>query len=34
MMNTAYPKLKSYVCMPPLAVSENRQDISHTHRMD
>jgi len=31
MMNTAYPRLKSYVCMPPLAVSENRQDISHTH---
>jgi GR25 family glycosyltransferase involved in LPS biosynthesis len=32
MMNTAYPKLKAYVCMPPLAVSENRQDISHTHK--
>jgi len=34
MMNTAYPKLKSYVCMPPLAVSENRQDISNTYRLD
>jgi glycosyl transferase family 25 len=33
MMNTAYPKLKAYVCMPPLAVSENRQDISHTHQV-
>lgn len=32
MMNTAYPKLKAYVCLPPLAVSENRQEISHTHR--
>ncbi len=34
MMNTAYPKLKSYVCMPPLAVAENRQDISNTYRQD
>lgn len=33
MMNGAYPKLKSYVCLPPLAVSENRRDISHTHRL-
>jgi glycosyl transferase family 25 len=33
MMVGAYPKLKSYVCMPPLVVSENRQDNSHTHRM-
>jgi GR25 family glycosyltransferase involved in LPS biosynthesis len=33
MMNTAYPKLKAYACMPPLAVSENRQDISNTYRM-
>jgi glycosyl transferase, family 25 len=33
MMLSAYPKLKAYVCMPPLAVSENRQDISHTHMM-
>jgi GR25 family glycosyltransferase involved in LPS biosynthesis len=33
MMNTAYPKLKLYVCVPPLAVSENRQDTSHTHLM-
>jgi GR25 family glycosyltransferase involved in LPS biosynthesis len=32
MMNTAYPKLKAYVCMPPLAVSENRQDISNTYQ--
>jgi GR25 family glycosyltransferase involved in LPS biosynthesis len=32
MMNAAFPKLKAYVCLPPLAVSENRQDISHTHR--
>jgi GR25 family glycosyltransferase involved in LPS biosynthesis len=32
MMNTAYPKLRAYVCIPPLAVSENRQDHSHTHR--
>lgn len=34
LMNTAYAKLKSYVCMPPLAVSENRQDISTTYRID
>ncbi len=32
MMNTAYPKLMAYVCMPPLAVSENRQDISSTYQ--
>jgi hypothetical protein len=32
MMNMAYPKLKAYVCMPPLVVSENRQDISNTYR--
>jgi glycosyl transferase family 25 len=32
MMNTAYPMLKAYVCMPPLAVSENRQDISNTYQ--
>jgi len=32
MMNTAYPKLRAYVCVPPLAVSENRQDMSHTHQ--
>jgi GR25 family glycosyltransferase involved in LPS biosynthesis len=31
MMNLAYPKLKAYVCLPPLAVSENRQGMSHTH---
>ena len=31
MMNLAYAKLRSYVCMPPLAVSENRQDISTTY---
>lgn len=34
LMNAAYPKLKAYVCMPPLAVSENRQDISNTYRLD
>lgn len=33
MMVGAYPKLKAYVCMPPLVVSENRQDNSHTHQM-
>lgn len=32
MMNTAYPKLKAYACMPPLVVSENRQDISRTYQ--
>lgn len=31
-MNTAYPKLKAYVCLPPLAVSENRHDTSRTYR--
>jgi glycosyl transferase, family 25 len=31
MMNLAYRKLKSYVCMPPLAVSENRQEVSRTY---
>jgi glycosyl transferase, family 25 len=31
-MNAAYPKLKAYVCMPPLAVSENRKEISTTHQ--
>jgi glycosyl transferase, family 25 len=34
LMAGAYPKLKSYVCVPPLAVSENRQENSHTHRFD
>jgi glycosyl transferase family 25 len=33
MMVGAYLKLKAYVCMPPLVVSENRQDNSHTHQM-
>jgi GR25 family glycosyltransferase involved in LPS biosynthesis len=32
MMNTAYPKLKAYACMPPLVVSENRQEISTTYQ--
>jgi GR25 family glycosyltransferase involved in LPS biosynthesis len=30
----AYPTLKAYFCMPPLAVSENRHEISHTHGSD
>ena len=34
MMNTAYSSLRAYVCVPPLAVSENRQDISNTYRID
>jgi GR25 family glycosyltransferase involved in LPS biosynthesis len=33
MMNQAYPRLKAYVCMPPLAVSENRHETSNT-RLD
>jgi len=34
MMNLAYPEMKSYVCMPPLAVSENRHETSHTRHAD
>jgi glycosyl transferase, family 25 len=34
MMVGAYPKLKSYVCVPPLVVSENRQEVSNTYRFD
>jgi glycosyl transferase family 25 len=30
-MNLGYPKLRAYVCMPPLAVSENRQEGSRTY---
>lgn len=29
-MNRAYPTLRSYACMPPLALSENRRETSHT----
>ena len=32
MMNMAYPKMKAYVCMPPLAASENLHETSHTRR--
>jgi GR25 family glycosyltransferase involved in LPS biosynthesis len=32
-MNRAYPRLKAYVCMPPLAVSENWHETSNT-RLD
>lgn len=32
LMNLVYPGMKSYVCVPPLAVSENRHELSHTHR--
>jgi glycosyl transferase family 25 len=31
MMLSVYPKLKSYICMPPLAVTENREEISRTY---
>lgn len=31
-MNRIYPQLKAYACMPPLAVSENRHETSHTRR--
>jgi glycosyl transferase family 25 len=31
LMNGAYPQMKAYVCMPPLAVSENRQESSRTY---
>jgi GR25 family glycosyltransferase involved in LPS biosynthesis len=31
LMNGAYPNMKAYVCMPPLAVSENRQENSRTY---
>jgi GR25 family glycosyltransferase involved in LPS biosynthesis len=31
-MNGAYPKLKAYLCMPPLAISENRKENSTTFR--
>jgi GR25 family glycosyltransferase involved in LPS biosynthesis len=30
LMNLAYPRMKAYVCMPPLAVSENRAEHSRT----
>lgn len=30
MMNMAYPEMKAYVCMPPLAASENRHETSNT----
>lgn len=33
MMSQAYPKLKAYVCIPPLVVSENRHETSNT-RLD
>lgn len=33
MMNLAYPSLKAYVCIPPLAISENRHETSNT-RLD
>ena len=33
MMNLAYPGMKAYVSVPPLAVSENRHERSHTHRL-
>jgi glycosyl transferase family 25 len=29
-MNRVYPTMPSYVCMPPLAVSENLHEESHT----
>jgi GR25 family glycosyltransferase involved in LPS biosynthesis len=29
-MNKAYPRLKAYVCMPPLVVSENWHETTHT----
>lgn len=29
-MNRAYPALRSYACLPPLAVSENRRETSRT----
>jgi hypothetical protein len=32
MMNVAYPKMKAYVCMPPLAASENLHETSNTRR--
>jgi glycosyl transferase, family 25 len=32
-MNQAYPRIKAYVCMPPLAISENRHETSNT-RLD
>jgi glycosyl transferase family 25 len=31
LMNGAYPQMKAYVCMPALAVSENRQESSRTY---
>jgi glycosyl transferase, family 25 len=32
MMQAVYPKLKSYVCMPPLVVAENREEESRNVR--
>jgi glycosyl transferase, family 25 len=33
MMNEAYPRLKAYVCLPPIAISENWHETSST-RLD
>ena len=30
MMNAAYRRIKAYVCIPPLVVSENRHEVSRT----
>jgi GR25 family glycosyltransferase involved in LPS biosynthesis len=32
-MNSTYPNMKAYACMPPLALSENRHETSNT-RLD
>lgn len=32
-MNAAYPLMKSYVCLPPLVVSENRHETSRTRQV-
>lgn len=29
-MNRVYPALRAYACLPPLAISENRHEASHT----
>ncbi|HOB50191.1 MAG TPA: glycosyltransferase family 25 protein [Mycobacterium sp.] len=33
-MNRAYPDVRAYACMPPLALSENWRETSHTRRRD
>ncbi|MDQ1342894.1 MAG: hypothetical protein QG571_1514 [Pseudomonadota bacterium] len=33
-MNRVYPNVRAYACMPPLVLSENWRETSHTRRSD